>query len=82
MIAPRFLPRSEWERQLRYYRCVPVHGLGRLNTAEWWRATWDRNYLFTVPVEADGSCHESAFQRLVAELMKNAPSNLRFDDDD
>jgi hypothetical protein len=78
MIALRFLPRSEWEKRLRRYRCVPVPGLGRLNTAEWWRATW--NFLFTVPIEDDGSCHEQAFQRLVAELMRSAPANIRFDD--
>jgi hypothetical protein len=78
MIAPRFLPRNEWEARLRKYQCVPVMGLGRLNTAEWWRARW--NFLFTVPVEADGSCHERDFQRLVATLMKNAPPDIRFDD--
>jgi hypothetical protein len=53
-------------------------GLGRLNAAEWWRAEW--NFLFTVPIEADGSCHEREFQRLVADLMKSAPPSVRFDD--
>jgi hypothetical protein len=81
MIAPRFLPRDVWEPRLRQYKCVPLQGLGRLNTAEWWRATWTRNYLFTVPVEDDGSCHQGAFQRLVAQLMKHAPPGTRFDDD-
>jgi hypothetical protein len=78
MIALRFLPRSEWEAQLLHYKCFPVEGKGRLNTAEWWRAKW--NYLFTVPIEADGSCHQEAFQRLVANIMASAPKDMRFDD--
>jgi hypothetical protein len=78
MIAPRFLPRLEWEARLRDYKCKPVQGLGRLNTAEWWRASW--NFLFTVPVEADGSCHEREFQRLIAVLMKSAPPHILFYD--
>jgi hypothetical protein len=78
MIALRFLPRSEWESRLRRYQCRPVPGLGRLNTAEWWRARW--NYLFTVPVEADGSCYEDDFQRMIAKLMTSAPADTRFDE--
>jgi hypothetical protein len=79
MIALRFLPRDEWESKLRRYHCAPVNGLGQLNTAEWWRAKW--NFLFTVPVEQDGSCHQQEFQRLIADLMNSAPAHIRFDDD-
>jgi hypothetical protein len=78
MIALRFLPRSEWERRLRQYHCRPVAGLGRLNTAEWWRARW--NFLFTVPIEGDGSCYEDDFQRVIAKLMISAPPDTRFDE--
>jgi hypothetical protein len=77
MIALRFRPREEWEARLRQYQCVPVAGLGRLNTAEWWRARW--NFLFTIPVEDDGSCHEQAFQSVVAKVVASAPSNTVFD---
>jgi hypothetical protein len=77
MIALRFLPRQEWEARLYRYQCVPVTGLGPLNTAEWWRARW--NFLFTVPVEDDGSCHEQAFQRVVAKIMESAPPDTRFE---
>jgi hypothetical protein len=78
MIALRFLPREEWEAKLRSYRCAPVTGLGQLNTAVWWRAKW--NFLFTVPVEEDGSCHQAEFQRVIADLMNSAPPGTRFDD--
>jgi hypothetical protein len=77
MIALRFLARTEWEAKLRQYHCAPVAGLGRLNTAEWWRAKW--NFLFTVPIEADGSLYQKAFQDLIADLMRSAPPDIRFD---
>ncbi len=77
MIAPRFLCRPQWEAQLHFYKCKKVTGLGRLNTAEWWRAQW--NFLFTVPIEDDGSCHQAEFQRVIADLMNSAPPGTRFD---
>ena len=80
MIAYRFLPRGEWEGRLKRYKCRKVTGLGRLNTAEWWRAEW--NFLFTVPIEDDGSCHEEQFRRLVLEIVNSAPHDMRFDVDD
>ncbi len=78
MIAPRFLPRAVWEARLHYYKCKKVTGLGRLNASEWWRAKW--NFLFTVPIEDNGSCHELEFQKLIADLMNSAPPGTRFDE--
>jgi len=78
MIAPRFLPRAEWEARLKHYKCKKVTGLGRLNTAEWWRAKW--NFLFTVPIEDDGRCHEGEFQKVIVDLMNSAPPGTRFHD--
>jgi hypothetical protein len=63
---------------LRYYKCKKVIGLGRLNTAEWWRAKW--NFLFTVPIEDDGGCHEEQFRKLVIDLVRSAPPDTGFDD--
>jgi len=76
MIAPRFLPREEWEVQLLHYKCRPLQGKGKLNTAEWWRTKWD--YLFIVPVENDGTCHQQDFQRVIAGIMKSAPPGTLF----
>jgi hypothetical protein len=78
MIAPRFLSRAEWESRLRYYKCKKVTGLGRLNTGEWWRARW--NFLFTIPIEDDGRCHEGEFQKLIIDLINSAPPGTRFDE--
>jgi hypothetical protein len=77
-MMPRFLPRDVWEPRLKSYRCRKVTGLGRLNTAEWWRAEW--NFLFTIPIEDDGSCHEEEFRKLVMKLMSTAPPGTRFED--
>jgi hypothetical protein len=72
------LPREEWEAQLHFYKCKKVTGLGRLNTAEWWRAQW--NFLFTVPIEDDGSCHQDQFKRLIINVLSTAPQDIRFDE--
>jgi hypothetical protein len=32
------------------------------------------------PVEADGSCYEDDFQRMIAKLMTSAPADTRFDE--
>jgi hypothetical protein len=76
MIALRFLPRENWEPQLRYYRCSPLLGLGKLNTAEWWKAEW--GHVFTVPIETTGCCHQEAFQRLITSVVSTAPTDMTF----
>jgi hypothetical protein len=63
MIAPRFLPRSEWEARLHHYKCKKVTGLGRLNASEWWRAKW--NFLFTVPIETTAVVASGNFKDLL-----------------
>lgn len=76
MIALRFLSREEWEDQLRYYRCRPMVGTMPLNTAEWWVSEW--KFIFTVPVEDDGTCHQTAFQKLISDIMASAPRGTTF----
>jgi hypothetical protein len=77
MIVVRFLDRSEWESKLRSYKCEPLVGKGELNSAEWWKAPW--GHPFTVPVESDGNCDQWALQRLIADIMRGAPSDTTFD---
>ena len=60
MIDP-FLLRYQWERKLRSWGCEPLQGLGRLNTAEWWKGP---RGVFTVPVEDNGSCEFWAIKQL------------------
>jgi hypothetical protein len=79
-LSVRRLPREEWERRLRQYKCSPQDGLGPLNTAEWWRVEW-LSYPFAVPVEPDGYIDELALQRLIAGLVQSAPWGTTFDTD-
>lgn len=60
MIEP-FLLRYQWERKLRSWGCEPLQGLGRLNTAEWWKGP---RGVFTVPVEENDRCEFWAIKRL------------------
>lgn len=63
MIRDRFLERTEWEAKLRRWRCEPLAGKTRLNTAEWWKGP--HGYPFTVPIEdEDGRCDFWAIQKL------------------
>jgi hypothetical protein len=77
MIGVRILQRDEWERRLRHYKCEPLAGKGKLNTAEWWKAPWGRPFI--VPIESDGCCDEWAIQRLILDLLKMAPPDTEFD---
>jgi hypothetical protein len=76
MIALRFLPRENWEPRLRYYRCKPLEGKTKLNTAEWWISEW--GFVFTIPVEVNGCCHQDALQRLIADIVGSAPIDTTF----
>lgn len=69
MIRDKFLPRPEWEAKLKRWGCTPLAGLGKLNTAEWWKGP---RGVFTVPIEADGSCDFWAIQR-IAEWYGERP---------
>lgn len=67
MIPGRFLHRSQWEKRLRDAGAVPAEGLGRLNTAEWWRVPGKPP--FTVPVEDEaGRCDFWAIQKLCEQI--------------
>lgn len=72
MIAPRWLPREEWEARLRNHSSKPIEGKGPLNTAEWWVTDW--GFLFTVPIEgADQRCGEMELGRLIADIEESRP---------
>lgn len=77
MSVLRRLPREDWERKLRAYRCTPLKGLTLLNSGEWWRAEWDV-YPFVVPVEEDGYLDQIALERLIAGLVQTAPWGVVF----
>ena len=47
-----------------------------MNTAEWWISEW--GFTFTVPVEVNDCCHETAIQRLVADIVRSAPLEMEF----
>ena len=71
------ISRDEWEAALRDYGCKPLEGKGSLNTAEWWQMPWG-GYPFTVPVDDDGRCDKWAFNKLVLDIIKSAPSGREF----
>jgi hypothetical protein len=77
-VAVRRLPREEWKPRLERYRCKPLEGKTKLNTAEWWRAEW--GFLFTVPVDDDGYITDIDLQAVIADVVGSAPSGQRFDD--
>ena len=74
MSPVRFVPREEWEAELRYYGCEPLAGKGKLNTAEWWRMPFQA-YPFTVPCEADGRMPQSALEDRVLKILAAAPDD-------
>lgn len=82
MISVRFIPRLEWEGELRRYGCEPMEGATALNTAEWWRWPWRPSAPFTVPVEADGSCDLTSWHLLLSDMAQLAPSDWQFPDAD
>ncbi len=73
----RFSP-EEWRPKLERYRARPIQGKTKLNTAEWWRTDW--NYLFTVPVDAEGFISEIDLQAVIADVVASAPAGHCFDD--
>jgi len=77
LISPRFLPREEWEAELRFYGCRPLAGQGPLNTAEFWRMPW-QSYPFTVPVEADGRMLDADLHERVLMITSCAPPDVTF----
>ena len=81
MISVRFIPREEWEAELRRYGCEPLAGLTPLNTAEWWRWPWRPSPPFTVPVDELGRCDAVSWHRLLADLAKYAPPDWQFPED-
>jgi len=73
-MIPRLLSRAEWEAKLRRYGCAPAEGLGKLNTAEWWRPA-DGGYPFTVPADEDGKCEFWAINRICEDFGRPPPPN-------
>jgi len=77
LISLRFLPREEWEAELRFYGCRPLAGKGALNTAEFWQTPW-HTYPFTVPVEDDGRMLDDDLRELVLRITASAPPDTTF----
>lgn len=76
MIAPRLIPREEWEIQLRQLNCQRVFGkhVGVLESAEVWENEHKR--WFTVPVEENGSVDKWALDRLLQQIPHMKPLDL------
>jgi hypothetical protein len=79
-LAVRIIPRSEAIAKLTSYGCKPLHGKGRLNTAEWWRWPWGGTP-FLLPFEGE-TVDAWALQKLVADMAALAPPGWKFPDDD
>ena len=77
MVALRRLPRETWEAKLRSYGCYPAEGLTKLNTAEWWRWPFP-GPPFTVPADDEGFCDQRAYDRLIVDMSRIAPTSWRF----
>jgi len=71
------VPREEWEEALKSYGCKPLEGKGPLNSAEWWQMPWGV-YPFTVSIEDDGRCDRRALNRLIADIVSQAPPGWEF----
>lgn len=76
MSPVRRLAREEWETDLRSYACKPCEGMGKLNTAEYWRFPWG-GYPFTVPNE-DGYMLMSDLDAIHIMLAQLAPEGWVF----
>lgn len=81
MNAVRRISIEEARKKLRSYGCTPLEGKGRLNTAEWWRWPWG-GAPFILAVEDDEWVDLWAYQQLIADLAKLAPSDWVFPDPD
>lgn len=69
MIAPRLMPRSEWERRLRSeHNCSPYTGEGvtGLTTGEFWIT--EHKALFVVPCDAAGLLRLDDWQQVVVRI--------------
>ncbi|MBL8550029.1 MAG: hypothetical protein JNJ73_08575 [Hyphomonadaceae bacterium] len=77
-MSVRRFTRSEWEARLERYRCKPLAGKTKLNTAEWWRAEW--GFIFTVPIDADGCITDADLQSVISDVVGSAPPGQCFDD--
>lgn len=74
MIAPRLLPRDEWEHILKEEEeCSPCAegDVRRLQTAEWWRTKHNR--IFTVPVDEEGRISAFDLQMVRVEISQLRP---------
>lgn len=76
-MAVRRLSREDWAPRLERYRCKPLAGKTKLNTAEWWRSEW--GFLFTVPVDDDGYITDIDLQAVIADVVGSAPPGTSFD---
>lgn len=72
MIAPRLLPRDEWERRLAALECRRLSAPGHnLETAEFWQTKGGA--LFTVPADVEGRIRIDDLQIVVAHVARLRP---------
>lgn len=73
MIAPRLLPRNEWERHLRQLGCAPANVGDRpgLETGEWW--VTEHDFLFPVPRDENGLVRADDWNIVQANLVRLRP---------
>jgi hypothetical protein len=76
MVAPRLMPRAEWERRLRQeYGCEPdAEEEQPLETGEWWKNA--HGYLFPVPCDSAGNLRTDDWQQVLILIARLRPMDL------
>ena len=77
MIAPRLIPRAEWERRLQAdYRCkrlIEADSEPKLESGEWWLT--EHNFLFPVASDEDGNLRIEDWQQVLILIARLKPLN-------
>lgn len=74
MIAPRLIPRDEWESRLRSeFNCKRFENFkGKsLETGEWWETIHGR--IFSVSVDTEGRLRSDDFQQVIVRIAQLKP---------
>lgn len=74
MIAPRLLPRDDWEDRLRQWGCRPLDDDSEephLETGEWWVTKDD--FLFSVACDEEGRLRPEDWQQVLIVIARLKP---------
>ena len=76
MIAPRLMPRTEWEGRLRQLGCKPLgdDSEPQLETGEWWLTKDD--FLFPVACDERGKLRTEDWQQVLVLIARLKPLDL------